>query len=221
MINNLHVEWVCRSAKIVLYNAWAQIRDDPISYTIPNRHCADGHSAGRAEEVKQFLQTPLPHLCVCMWGECVWSVAEKTTTNEQTGKKFCLVPPTFPSSCAILALLAVLLHCKKYLKAKSLSLVMTLLWYCVLWQVWIVAFLEHQSSNPAQSEASAETGQERISLGGQTWLTRELGSAGRGSWLHIKEPVHSTCRFLGSCFLSDNNNKSNFRAFSACLFLVL
>lgn len=45
--------------------------------------------------------------------------------------------------------------------------------------------------------------------------------SGRESWLHTKEPVYSTCRFLGSCFLSDNNNKSNFSAFSSCLFLVL
>lgn len=130
MINNLHVEWVCRS-EILLYNAWAQIRA-AISCIIPNRQCAMATLLEGLKRLNNFykpiclsLNPAHISISVCVGGVCeVWQ--KKNTPQMNRQKKICPVPPTFPSSCAILALLAVLLDCKKYLKAKSLSSVMTL-----------------------------------------------------------------------------------------------
>lgn len=62
MLNYLHGMlngFADRSNKILLYNAWAQFRDYHISYIIPNRQFADGHSIWRAEEVNQPVHTLL------------------------------------------------------------------------------------------------------------------------------------------------------------------
>lgn len=78
----------------------------------------------------------------------------------------------------------------------------------LFWSIWV--------QSPHEGPSWGRAGE--ISLGGQTWFWRELRSVLEESWLHIKEPVYWICRFLGSRFLSDNNNKDNFRVFSLCLF---
>lgn len=143
-----------------------------------------------------------------MGGE-VWL---KTRPRVNRQRKFCLVPPTIASCCAILGLLAVLLVCRgEDLKAKALGLVMTLSFdiSCCgepgLWPFWKV-----RAQSPR--EGRAQLRQSRTEL--PWWaalLPRRVGKCvERDSWLHIKESVYSTCRFLRSCFLSDNNNKNIF-----------
>lgn len=94
---------------------------------------------------------------------------------------------------------------------------MILLWYLMLWLVWTMAFLEHQSLISTWSNDSAEIEEERPLLVGrsgslQGWeicWKRELAE---------HQSLYSTCTFL-SCFPSDDINKNDFRVLFPCLLL--
>lgn len=212
-----------RSTEILLCNAWTQFRDYQISYIVPHRQFADGHSVWRAKSLNNLYVPCWPqckksiHLNYWAWGEGeVWL---KTPPQVNREKKFCLVPPTFPSSCAILDLLAVLLDCREeYLKAKSFGLVMTLCFdISSCGKSGLRLFWSIRVQSPREVRTQLRQSRRDLPWWADLILQGPGNCVGRGSWLHVRKSVYSTWRFLGSCFLSDNN-KNNFRLFSSGLF---
>lgn len=66
---------------------------------------------------KPVCLNPNPaHISVTVYVGGVCEVWLKKAPQMNRQKKFCRVPPTFPNSCAILALLAVLLDCRSILR---------------------------------------------------------------------------------------------------------
>jgi len=96
-----------------------------------------------------------------------------------------------------------------------------MLWHLMLRQVWTRALWSIRFQSPC--EVRTQLRQSRRDLPWRADLSLQIAGkcVGRESWLHIKESVYSTCRFLGSCFLSDKNNKNNFRVFSSCMFFSI
>lgn len=104
---------------------------------------------------------------------------------------------------------------QKYLKAKSLCLVTALSFdtaCCGKSGLWLFRVQTLHEVRPQLDRAG------------------EISLVDRPGWEVCWERAGCTSKslhpqvadsFLGSCFLSDNNNKSNFRAFSSRLFLVL
>ena len=143
-----------------------------------------------------FWRTAFKSLLCCTF--CVWSwtihlnlVFPLAKNYSKRQKKFCLVPPTFPSSCAILGLLAVLLDCRgEYLKAKSLGLVITLRFdisCCGKSGLWLFWSIRVQS--PHEVRTQLRQSRRDLPWWADLILQRVGKCVGRESWLHVKESV--------------------------------
>lgn len=142
-------------------------------------------------------------------------MAEKHTTNEQTEKKILPCASHIPQLLCYSSSPGRAVGLQKYLKAKSL---------------WLVTALSFDTACCGKSGLWLFRVQTLHEVRPQLDRAGEISLVDRPGWEVCWERAGCTSKslhpqvadsFLGSCFLSDNNNKSNFRAFSSRLFLVL